>query len=227
MCYALFVPSFCNTFPYAASLSVETPSRPLGKARGMKSSGLLVAGLQPHNERTAEIRILQAAQTDMSQFAPLYERYAPRIYAYCLRRLRNGQEAEDVTSQIFARALGALDAYQGGSVAAYLFRIAHNAVISHIRRRRPQITLDEMEDDLSAESDDLIESISAGEARGRIRQFVRALSEDEQQLLGLKVTAGLTAEEVGAVLGKSAGAVRVEYHRIIKRLRTFYEQEMT
>jgi RNA polymerase sigma-70 factor (ECF subfamily) len=193
----------------------------------MKTSGSLVAGLQPHDEHTAEIRILQAAQADMSLFAPLYEQYAPRIYAYCLRRLRNGQEAEDVTSQIFARALGALDDYQGGSVAAWLFRIAHNAVISHIRVRRPQVALDEMEDDLPTEADDLIESLSAGEAQRRIRQFVRALPEDEQQLIALKVTAGLTAEEVGAVLGKSAGAVRVEYHRIIKRLRVYFGQDMT
>ena len=81
---------------------------------------------------------LRAAQHDLTQFAPVYERYVDRIYAYCRHRVGE-QDAEDVTSHIFVRAMGGVDGYRGGSVAAWLFRIAHNCVVDHLRYRRPQI----------------------------------------------------------------------------------------
>src|SRR5690242_143201 len=78
-----------------------------------------------------EARILQRAQQHPAAFAPLYERYFARIYAYCLRRASSPQEAEDLCSQVFTRALTGLHTYRGGSVPAWLFRIAHNVVANH------------------------------------------------------------------------------------------------
>jgi RNA polymerase sigma-70 factor (ECF subfamily) len=57
------------------------------------------------------------------------------------------------------------------------------------------------------------------EEQAAVRDLVNALDDDERDLLALRVAAGLSAEEVGAVIGKSAGAVRVGVHRLIKRLR--------
>jgi RNA polymerase sigma-70 factor (ECF subfamily) len=180
---------------------------------------------QSAEERAEETGLLLAARRDLTQFAPLYERYAPRIYGYCLRRLRNRHEAEDLTSLIFTRVLHALDTYRGGSVAAWLFSIAHNAVASHFRAQRPQVPFDSLETDDLQEEDDLLDDVSRDEQQRKVREFLRLLPTDQQELVALKVTAGLTAEEVGQVLGKSAGAVRVEYHRIIKRLRAYFETE--
>src|SRR4051794_31143405 len=88
-----------------------------------------------------EADLLRAARTDASAFAPLYERYFPRIYAYCLRRA-GAAMAEDLSSQIFTRALANLRTYRGGSVGAWLFRIAHNTVVNYLRDRRIQAPLD-------------------------------------------------------------------------------------
>jgi RNA polymerase sigma-70 factor, ECF subfamily len=170
-----------------------------------------------------EVRIMQAARTDMARFAPLYDRYAPRIYAYCLRRVRNREEAEDLTSLIFTRALDALPDYRNGAVVTWLFRIAHNTVVSHFRASRSYVPIDLMEDDLETEELDLIDQISHGETQHQVRTFLKTLPDDQRELIGLKISAGLTSEQAGEVIGKSAGAVRVEFHRIIKRLRVFME----
>src|SRR5690349_22722029 len=95
---------------------------------------------------------MQLAQHDRLLFAPIYEQYFDRVYAYCLRRTNSAQEAEDLCSQVFSRALGGLESYRGGVVAAWLFQIAHNSVIKHYRARRVVTALDEIEE-LEAESD--------------------------------------------------------------------------
>lgn len=167
-----------------------------------------------------DIRAMQAARGDLSRFAPLYERYFPRVYRYCLRRVESDEVAEDLTSLIFTRAMTGLENFAGGSVAAWLFRIAHNVVANHYRSRHPQVSFERHEIDLPDEElDEPIEGLVMAEQHDLIRELVKGLPDDQQELLALKIGGGLTAEEMGVVLGKSAGAVRVELHRVIKRLR--------
>jgi RNA polymerase sigma-70 factor (ECF subfamily) len=168
-----------------------------------------------------EVRSLQAARDDPAQFAPVYERYFDRIFAYCRYRV-GPQEAEDVTSQVFIRALDGLDGYRGGSVAAWLFRIAHNCVVDHLRYRRPQVSLDETELQIAAPGLDLIEQLVEAEEWQTVRQLVAALPDEQINLLTLKMVSGLNATEIAGVVGKSAVAVRVELHRIFKQLRARY-----
>ncbi len=81
----------------------------------------------------AETEVLRTARSDPAAFESLYQLYFPRIYAYCLRQLGHPEDAEDLTSFIFAQAIANLRSYWGGSVAAWLFRR---------RRRAPRPELD-------------------------------------------------------------------------------------
>jgi RNA polymerase sigma-70 factor (ECF subfamily) len=173
-------------------------------------------------QQAAEQAQLIAAQRDLQHFAPLYERYFPRIYAYCLRRVEHTHEAEDLASQIFTQAMSNLDQYRGGVFAAWLFRIAHNTVLNHKRRQQP-LSLDALPE-LPIDWEDPAEALIKTEAHERLRQLVLRLPSDQQDLLLLKVVGGLTAEEIGAVVGKSAGATRVALHRIIRQLQQMYEE---
>jgi len=168
----------------------------------------------PETQNTDEARWIVAARTKPAAFAPVYERYVERIYAYCARRTSLA-EAEDLTSLVFSRALAAVHDYRGGSVAAWLFRIAHNVVVNHYRDRRPQLALDAAD----SPQPEPLERISAADEQRLIRRLIDELSAEQQNLLSLKLVAGLTSAEIGVVLGKSAGAVRVELHRIIQGLR--------
>ena len=103
-----------------------------------------------------EARWIVAARTKPAAFAPVYEHYVDRIYAYCARRT-SPPEAEDLTSLVFARALAAVHDYRGGSVAAWLFRIAHNVVVNHYRDHHPALALDAAESPQPEPLDRLIE----------------------------------------------------------------------
>lgn len=173
--------------------------------------------------KTEEARILEAARRDPTLFAPVYEGYFDRIYAYCRYRVGE-QEAEDVTSRVFVRALTGLAQYRGGSVAAWLFRIAHNCVVDTLRDRQPQISLDEAEIRVPAADSDILDFIEQAEQWETVQGLITTLSDEQIDLLTLKMVSGLNATEIANVVGKSAVAVRVELHRIIQRLRTHYRQ---
>ena len=164
------------------------------------------------------------ARRDPSAFRPIYDAYFRRVYHYCLRRVRRAQDAQDLTSVVFVRALAGLSSYRGGSFAAWLFAIAHNVVANHIRDRRETVALDAVEDVVSAH-DDSLERIVDDEERIRLEHLIVRLDEDERELLVLRITAGLTAREVGEIVGKSEGAVRVAIHRIVAKLRDAWNEE--
>lgn len=181
---------------------------------------------QPENgalsDAEIDAAIMREAATDLTAFAPLYERYFKPIYDYCRWRTNSPAEAEDLTSLIFTRALNGVSSYRGGSVAAWLFRIARNTVINHYRRRRPHVSLDST--DLQDEAQSMSEYVIRDEQRETIRRMLQTLTPEEQELLALKIDVGLTSEEIGAILGKHPTTVRVMLHRIIKRLRALFPE---
>ncbi len=174
--------------------------------------------MQPIPDESALVR---RAMRDPAQFAPLYERYFERMYAYCRRRVDSVQEAEDLCSLVFARALAGLAGYRGGNVAAWLFRIAHNTVAKHYRARTPLSPLEDIADQM--ENDDT-EITDDADLHLALAHLLEQLPDEQRDVLTLTIDAGLTSQEVGVILGKSAVAVRVQLHRTIQRLREQFRQ---
>lgn len=159
----------------------------------------------------------------------LFEHYFTRVYRYCLHRVDFRRDAEDLTSVIFTRAFTHLDTYRGGSLEAWLFRIAHNTVVNYLRGRRDAISLDEFNDsgaeELGAQAEPgLLEQIVRAEEYDRLRRLIRSLSEEEQELLALRLDAGLSAKAIGEIVGKREGAVRVAIYRLMQRLRQAWQE---
>ena len=89
---------------------------------------------------TNETKLLERAKTyDEAALAELYDRYAPRIYAYIYRRVSDAALAEDLTGELFVRMLRAIrnERVWRTSFVAWLYRIAHNLVVDHYRQRPP------------------------------------------------------------------------------------------
>ncbi len=150
-------------------------------------------------------------------FAPLYLRYFDRIHAYCYRRLGTPEEAADVTSIVFSRALASLRAFRGDSFRSWLFAIAHNALADHYRDRRPERSLDAavwLRDRHPSPEDEAI----AHEAQRTVSSLLAELPEEQRHVVELRL-AGLTSKEVGAVLGKHANAIDQAQYRAMTRLR--------
>lgn len=163
---------------------------------------------------------VRAAQRDRAAFGTLYRRYLDRVYGYCFYLLGDHHDAEDATERTFLAAMGAIDRYrdEGASFRSWLFRIAHNQIANALRARgRHRAT------SLDAVSEPPIDADPAGlvgvadESR-RLRRALDALSGDRRQVIILRFVDGLSAREIGVVLGRSSGAVRVLQHRALRDL---------
>jgi len=168
------------------------------------------------------------AQRDPAAFAALYRRYLERVYGYCFYLLGDHHDAEDATERTFVAALGAIDRYrdEGASFRSWLFRIAHNQLANALRARsrQPTTRLDDVPEPVATVSDPERLTGLADDAR-RVRAAVATLSEDRRQVIVLRFVDGLSTREIGEVLGRSQGAVRVLQHRALRDLAALLERE--
>lgn len=169
--------------------------------------------------------LMKAARVDANAFAPIYERYCQRIFKYCYRRVGHRQDAEDLTSYIFMQALKHVKSFRGGSVAAWLFRIARNSTANFLRDRKLNVNLEAQQEWLADHSPLPLEVVISYEEQAILGKAIEHLTESQRDLLALKLAGGLSAVEIAEIIGKSAGAVRVDIHRSIIQLREWYQHE--
>jgi RNA polymerase sigma-70 factor (ECF subfamily) len=174
----------------------------------------------PRATTDPDLADVRAAQRDRAAFGTLYRRYLDRVYGYCFYLLGDHHDAEDVTERTFLAAMGAIDRYrdEGASFRSWLFRIAHNQIANALRARgRHRAT------SLDAVSEPAVDGDPAGlvglaEENRRLRRALDCLSEDRRQVLVLRFVDGLSSREIGVVLGRSPGAVRVLQLRALRDL---------
>lgn len=170
---------------------------------------------------TDEGSLLERAKAyDPQALAELYDRYAPKMYAYIYRRVGDVALAEDLAGELFLRVLRSIRGGQAwrDSFSAWLYRIAHNLVVDHYRRLPPQpveplaVSIEQVGDDPAS----VAEFVAEGE---RLRMAIRRLTPDQQQVLALRFGEGLTAVETARIMRKSTGAVEALQHRAVASLR--------
>jgi RNA polymerase sigma-70 factor (ECF subfamily) len=167
-----------------------------------------------------------AAQANRAAFATLYRRYLDPVYGYSFYLLGDHHDAEDATERTFLAALGAIDRYrdEGSTFRSWLFRIAHNQLANALRARSRHRTasLDAVLE--PAATDDPARLAGTADDARRLRAAVASLSDDRRQVVILRFVDGLTAREIGDVLGRSEGAVRVLQHRALRELAALLER---
>lgn len=168
--------------------------------------------------------LVARAQRDPRAFTPLYTRYAAPVYRYCYRRLGDATAAEDATSQVFLKALRALQSYHDDTFRGWLFTIAYHVLADSFRARlrRPDQTLDSIPE-LIDRAPTPEEAALAGEERHRVRLLLDQLSEDQRRVIELRL-AGLSGVEIARVLGRSHGSVRALQFRGASRLRAILSE---
>jgi RNA polymerase sigma-70 factor (ECF subfamily) len=177
-----------------------------------------------------EAMVRDARAGDTHALGRLHDTYRDRVARFATGRLGDAEKAEDVTSETFEAVLRNLGSYRPGTdFEAWLFTIAHRRVADVFRRRsrRREVALDDAVDPaqrggrpgpLPAVSGPE-EAMLAAERRAEVAGAFRRLRADQQEVLALRVLGGLSATQVGEVLGKSEGAVRVAQHRALRSLR--------
>ncbi len=169
-----------------------------------------------------EKALVARAKGDKEAFGELYSRYVERIYNYILYRTGNREDAEDLAARTFQRAMKHIGNYkdQGVPFSAWLYRIARNLVANHHRDngRRQMVSLDEIINTKEGEGspERLVQMVESEET---LLEAIRRLPADRQELLLLKFLDRMPNTEIGAVLGRSEGAIKSLYHRTLQTLR--------
>ncbi len=165
------------------------------------------------------------ACNDPAAFEPLYLRYHTRLYRYLRTRLTSDEDAADMTHQVFLLALDALPRYQqrGLPFAAWLFRIAHHAVIDTRRRQHPTVSWDALPETLQplAEQDPETQALQQ-EALTHLRTWLATLKAEQRELLALRFAAGLTVPQIAAVIGKKPEATKKQISRLIQSYKELF-----
>ena len=157
-------------------------------------------------------------------FGEWFRDHRPAVYRYVRFRLPTREAAEDVTSEVFLKALRALDRYdpERASPRTWLIKIARNAVTDHLRslKRRSSlhVSLDRVPD-LVADAPSQEERLLRQERTELLLNAKRSLKLADQEILSLRYGAGLSNQELADFLGISHNAAGVRIHRALSRLR--------
>ncbi|MFN8619475.1 MAG: sigma-70 family RNA polymerase sigma factor [Chloroflexota bacterium] len=165
---------------------------------------------------------VQAARRDPLAFEPLYRKYVAQIYSFALYETRDRHAAEDLTELVFLRAMQALPRFddrgegEASTFRTWLFQIARNAIANERRRERrhPEAPL-ELAVALRAPDDPAAAAVARDEA-ARAWDAIDRLPEERRRALVLRFVEEMSAREIGEVLGRSEGAVRVLIHRALR-----------
>jgi RNA polymerase sigma-70 factor (ECF subfamily) len=165
-----------------------------------------------------------ARRREPAAVSRIYTAYAPALFRFFLAAVGDRHQAEDLTGTAFVSAIEGLPRFYGPveALGGWLFRIARHDLYDH-RRRQARSRIEPLEDNLNevarvAGADDPEELAIERLDAGRVVAALRELSPDQQEVLLLRMAAGLTAPEVAETLGKTTGAVKALQHRGLARL---------
>jgi RNA polymerase sigma-70 factor (ECF subfamily) len=167
--------------------------------------------------------LIEAAQGDPSRFAELYEQNFHRVYAYIARRVRDRAEIQDLTAHVFHQALANLGKFKwkGSPFAAWLYRIASNAIADQAKRKvRESMPQADPSTEISSATD--LEEV---ERRARLFSAVYTLPEDQRRVIVMRFADEKSIREIADELRRSEGAVKQLQFRGLENLRNRLQEK--
>ncbi|MFN8376892.1 MAG: sigma-70 family RNA polymerase sigma factor [Anaerolineae bacterium] len=178
-------------------------------------------------DRVEEQKLLKQAQRGNAEaFSALYRAHVQTVFRYIYHRVNNVQLAEDLTGDVFTRALTGLASYQdmGKPFLAWLYSIAHARVVDYYRRAgRQSDESDEVIERIPV-SHDMDEGILRRQAVKALREAITSLTGEQQQVVILRFIEGYRIEQVAEIMGKNANAIKALQHRALRSLASRLER---
>jgi RNA polymerase sigma-70 factor (ECF subfamily) len=166
-------------------------------------------------------RLVAAAQQgDPEAFGSLFDHYHGPVHRYVAARVGRPSDAEDLAQLVFVKALEALPRYEARGIpfGGWLFRLARNVVIDHIRTRREHVTL-EVIAERADHGDGPDELALLRQELDNVAGALRRLTPEQREAIELRFFAGLSAKEAAEAMGRQEGTVRGLQFRAIAALR--------
>jgi RNA polymerase sigma-70 factor, ECF subfamily len=173
--------------------------------------------LEPKREQ----KLIQAAQRGNEQaFGELYNAYVHQVYRYVMYRVNNTETAQDLTADVFLRAVEGLARYENRQVPflAWLYRIAHARVVDHYRRTQ-RVGAEENIDSVEVKVDeDLDTDLMVNYRQQKLREALNKLPGEQRQVLLLRFIEGYDIQQTADTLGKTIGAVKMIQRRALQAM---------
>ncbi len=185
---------------------------------------LLTKGFQALALPFVWILIQRAKHGDKQAFGTLYQMYLDRIYRYIFFKTRQNRTlAEDLTSEVFVKAWQKIDTFgkslpagRQGSFQAWLYTIARNTLIDHIRSIHTHVVLNE---NIPDEKETIEESVDQKMTIEKVMQCLDSLTTEQREIIILRFVNDLSYKEIVHIIGKKEEAIRAMQYRALKILR--------
>ena len=189
-------------------------------ADGPDGPGVTAATRRRPTTDMLDSELAELSRDDAEAFGILYDRYANQVFRMVYHRLSDRSDAEDVTAEVFVKALRAIDAYRPSRAPfwGWLHRIAANAVVDHVRARRATVSLDVVADAVDTAVGVEQQVIRRLEA-DRAWQAVAGLCPAQRTAVTLRLGRDLPIADIAGRMERSEGAVKLLLNRGLTTLR--------
>jgi len=172
------------------------------------------------DDAAIERLVAQAKAGDAWAFGLIFDHYNLAVYRYIASRIHRPADAEDLTQLVFVKALEALPRYEARGIpfGGWLFRLARNAVIDHVRTNREHVDIESASHRPGGDAGP-DEVVAVRQALDEVALALDALTDEQREAIALRFFAGLSAREAAAVMGKQEGTVRGLQFRAIAAMR--------
>lgn len=187
---------------------------------------------QTPNTQEDERLIRQTLAGESVAFESLIGKYQNRLFHSMTQVLRNSTDAEDIVQDAFVKAFTKLGTFRGGSqFYTWLYRIAHNAAISQIRKRKPTESLDHEAGGAACQLEDEhvmpSQRLEQQEQHQQLSDALSRLKEEQRSVLVLREMEGLDYDAIAAILDVPVGTVRSRLHRARTQLKEELERQFS
>lgn len=178
------------------------------------------------DEAAIERLVAQAQQGDAEAFGALFDEYHGPVYRFIVNRVGDPVDAEDLTQTVFVKVLEALPRYESRGVpfGGWLFRLARNTVIDHVRTRREHATLDTVAERTDEEPGPH-EIVVIRADIDKVGEALAKLTDEQRDVIALRFIAGLSSREAAEAMGKQEGTIRGIQFRALAALRRHLDLE--
>ena len=172
-----------------------------------------------------EKQLVLKAQKNPKDFAPLYDQYYLQIFKYVFKRVKDENDAGEITSDIFAKAFAKIDKFkfQGFPFSSWLYRIASNEITDFYRKSKASKYVRVTEEQLNYLVDNSgNESIIESDKEEKFNQIITSLeilSDDDLDLIEMRFFEGRSFKEMAEILDLTEGNARIKTHRAITKLK--------
>ena len=162
----------------------------------------------------------RAREYDAQALAEIYDRYAESIYRYAYRYVGDANLAEDLTSEVFLKLLQVLGTRRAPrkQLQGWLYRVARNLAVDWFRKQAKGASILLIEE-LTPDGGSIVARLEQKQLHQDLREAISELTPEQQQVIVLRFGEGRKLKEIGRLMGKSEGSIKLMQYRAMRRLR--------